>query len=110
LYGFCWGGKQAIKATKYVRAAAVVHPAFLEVSDVDGISCPFALIDSEDEPKETMDKIWEALQQKPFGNKCFRKRYEIFHGFCAGRANYKDEKNGKLAREVFQFVNWNFLT
>src|SRR2546421_742782 len=27
LYGFCWGGKMASKATKYVGAAAMVHPA-----------------------------------------------------------------------------------
>jgi dienelactone hydrolase len=100
LYGFCWGGKQAVKATKYVDAAAVFHPAFLEESDADLINIPFCLIDSKDEPKETMDKIYEALQEKPFGDKCFRKRYDIFHGFCAGRANYADEKNGKLAREV----------
>lgn len=47
-----------------------------------------------------MEKFYEILQKKPFGQKCFRHRYEIFHGFCAGRANYEDPQNGKLAREV----------
>ena len=100
VYGFCWGGKQVIHSVKLFKAAAVVHPAFLEVSDADGISIPFALIDSQDEPKETMDEIYSVVEKKPFGDKCFRHRYEIFHGFCAGRANYEDPENGKLAREV----------
>jgi len=104
LYGFCWGGKQAVKATKYVGAAAIVHPAFIQESDVDEIVAPFCLIDSEDEPKETMDKFFELIQKKPFGDKCFRKRYEIFHGFCAGRANYGDERNAKLAKEVHSLM------
>ena len=47
-----------------------------------------------------MDKFYDVLQKKPFGKKCFRHRYEIFHGFCAGRANYEDPENGKLARDV----------
>ena len=105
MYGFCWGGKQAVKATKYVGAAAIVHPAFIELSDVDEIVAPFCLIDSEDEPKETMDKFFEAVQKKPFGDKCFRRRYEIFHGFCAGRANYGDEKNAKEAKAVCPSYN-----
>ena len=47
-----------------------------------------------------MERFYEVLQKKPFGKKCFRHRYEIFHGFCAGRANYEDPENGKLARDV----------
>ena len=100
MYGFCWGGKQTVKACKYVNAAAVVHPAFMEESDINEINVPFALLDSKDEPKDVMDKIYAGLEKKPFGDKCYRKRYEIFHGFAAGRANYGDEENGKLAREV----------
>jgi dienelactone hydrolase len=100
VYGFCWGGKQVVESVKLFKAAAVVHPAFLEVSDADKISVPFALIDSEDEPKETMDELYSVLEKKPFADKNFRHRYEIFHGFCAGRANYEDPENGKLAREV----------
>lgn len=101
VYGFCWGGKQVVNSVKLFKAAAVVHPAFLEVSDADKISVPFALIDSEDEPKETMDELYSVLEKKPFADKNFRHRYEIFHGFCAGRANYEDPKNGKLAREAY---------
>jgi dienelactone hydrolase len=100
LYGFCWGGKMAISATKHVRAAALVHPAFIEVSDAEKAVVPICLLDSKDEDKETMDKFIGEVKKKPFGNKVFRKRYDIFHGFCAGRANYGDEDNAKKANEV----------
>ena len=101
LYGFCWGGKMASKATKYVGAVAMVHPAFTEVSDADDIVAPLALIDTKDEDKDTMDKFIEKVQAKPFGDKVFRKRFNnTFHGFCAGRANFQDEENAKLANEV----------
>lgn len=102
LYGFCWGGKMASKATKYVGAAAMVHPAFTEVSDADSIVAPLALIDTKDEDKDTMDKFIEKVKAKPFGDKVFRKRFDnTFHGFCAGRANFQDEENAKLANEVW---------
>lgn len=47
-----------------------------------------------------MDKFYEILEKKPTAKKNFRRRYNIFHGFCAGRANYEDPENGKLARDV----------
>lgn len=90
----------AISATKHVRAAALVHPAFIEVSDAEKAVVPICLLDSKDEDKETMDKFIGEIKKKPFGNKVFRKRYDIFHGFCAGRANYGDEDNAKKANEV----------
>jgi hypothetical protein len=91
----------AVSATKYVGGAALVHPAFIEVSDADKVVSPLCLIDTKDEDKKTMDEVFAAVEKKPFGEKCFRHRYnEQFHGFCAGRANFGDEENGKQAREV----------
>jgi dienelactone hydrolase len=90
-----------VSATKLVDAAAIVHPAFIEVSDADKVVAPLFLIDTKDEDKDTMDKFTEALKKKPFGEKVQRKRFDdTFHGFCAGRANYGDEKNAKYANEV----------
>ena len=90
----------AISATKYFSAVALVHPAFIEVSDAEKVVVPFCLIDSKDEDKETMDKFIAEVKKKPFGDKVFRKRYDIFHGFCAGRANYGDKENAEKANEV----------
>lgn len=90
-----------VSATQLVDAAAIVHPAFIEVSDADKVATPLFLIDTKDEDKDTMDKFTEALKKKPFGEKVERKRFDdTFHGFCAGRANYGDEKNAKYANEV----------
>ena len=90
-----------ICASKYVSAAALVHPAFIEVSDAEKVAAPLCLIDSKDEDKGTMDKFIEEVKKKPFGEKVVRKRYDtMFHGFCAGRANYGDEENAKKANEV----------
>jgi dienelactone hydrolase len=90
-----------VSATQLVDAAAIVHPAFIEVSDADKVAAPLFLIDTKDEDKATMDKFTEALKKKPFGEKVQRKRFDdTFHGFCAGRANYGDEKNAKYANEV----------
>ena len=96
----------AVSATKYVGGAALVHPAFIEVSDADKVVAPLCLIDTKDEDKKTMDELFAAVEKKPFGEKCFRHRYnEQFHGFCAGRANFGDEENGKQAREVLSLFN-----
>ena len=91
----------AVSASKYVGAVALVHPAFIEVSDAEKVVAPLCLIDTKDEDKEIMDKLIEEVKKKPFGDKVFRHRYDnTFHGFCAGRANYSDEDNAKLANEV----------
>jgi len=90
----------AVKSTQYVGAAAMIHPAFVEVSDADGVVAPLCVIDSKDEDKDTIDKFVEELKKKPFGDKIVRKRYDMFHGFCAGRANYKDEDNATEANKV----------
>jgi dienelactone hydrolase len=109
IYGFCWGAKMAVQATKYVGAVALVHPAFLEVSDAGKVVAPLCLLDTKDEDKATMDKFIEEVKKKDFGEKVYRKRYDnTFHGFCAGRANYGDPENAKLANEVtstFRFID-----
>ena len=90
-----------IQSTALVNAVAIIHPAFLEPSDADKVAAPLCIIDSKDEDVKVVDALEAALRKKPFGDKVFRKRYgNIFHGFCAGRANYGDEENAKYAREV----------
>jgi dienelactone hydrolase len=90
-----------VSASKHVSAVALIHPAFIEVSDSEKLVSPLCLIDSKDEDKATMDKLIEEIKKKPFGEKVFRHRYDtMFHGFCAGRANYGNEDNAKYAKEV----------
>ena len=92
----------AVQSTKLVSAAALVHPAFIEVSDADKVVAPLCIIDSKDEDAATFDKFEAALKKKPFGDKIKRRRFDtMFHGFCAGRANYDDPMNAKEANAVF---------
>jgi hypothetical protein len=91
----------AVQSTKLVGPAGIVHPAFIQTSDANEVSAPIILIDSKDEDKQAMDAFINEVKKKSFGDKVVRKRYDdMFHGFCAGRANYGDELNGKKAREV----------
>ena len=50
LYGFCWGGKVATVAAgekDLFESVAIVHPAMLDVKDVDGIEVPFGFYPSK---------------------------------------------------------------
>jgi dienelactone hydrolase len=100
IYGFCWGGKMSLQASHLVGATAIVHPAFIEVTDVEKVQSALCIVDSKDEDEATFDKFTEEAKKK-FGDKIWRKRYgDMFHGFCAGRANYADPENGKQANSV----------
>jgi dienelactone hydrolase len=101
VYGFCWGAKMAVLSTKLVGPAGIIHPAFLQTSDAAEVYAPILLIDTKDEDKAAMEEFIGEVKKKPFGDKVVHKRYDdMFHGFCAGRANYGDDANGKRAKEV----------
>lgn len=75
---------------------SIVHPAMLDVKDVEGLKVPLAMYPSkvrlplssffvlqraninelgQDEPAEEVEKIVEALKSKPFADKCEHKTY-----------------------------------
>jgi len=102
VYGFCWGGKMALLSTKLVGPAGIIHPAFLQTSDAAEVYAPILLIDTKDEDKAAIEEFIGEVKKKPFGDKVVHKRYDdMFHGFCAGRANYGDSANGKRAKEAY---------
>jgi dienelactone hydrolase len=91
----------ALLSTKLVGPAALVHPAFIQTSDAQEAMAPILLIDTKDEDKAAMEEFIGEVKKKSFGGKVQHKRYgEMFHGFCAGRANYGDEKNATEAKKV----------
>lgn len=52
IFGFCWGGKRSIQAVAEVddiKAAALLHPAFLETSDAEAVKGPVLFLPSKDE-------------------------------------------------------------
>lgn len=53
IFGFCWGGKMSIKSVAEIddiKAAALLHPAFLENSDAEAVKGPVLLLPTKDEP------------------------------------------------------------
>ncbi|KAG7561868.1 hypothetical protein FFLO_02685 [Filobasidium floriforme] len=105
LYGFCWGGKVATVAAgekDLFKSVAIVHPAMLDVKDVDGIDVPFGFYPSKDEPSDTVKEFQEALSKKAFADKNDYKHYEkMHHGWAAARADLKDPENKKAFEDVY---------
>jgi len=96
----------AIQATAIVGSAALVHPAFIDPADADNVVAPICVLASKDEDPKAMKGLIDAVKKKPFGDKVFFKTFhDMFHGWCAGRANYGDELNNKRAHEVFDPPN-----
>ncbi|KAJ9125982.1 hypothetical protein QFC24_002254 [Naganishia onofrii] len=108
LYGFCWGGKVAMLAGSHddlFTGISIVHPAMLDVKDVEGLKVPLAMYPSKDEPKEDVKKIVEALKSKPFADKCEHKTYpNMHHGWAAARADLSNPENKKEYEDVYSRV------
>jgi len=91
IVGFCWGGKIvnliSQKGTPF-KAAAACHPAMVDANDASGVTIPYAMFPSKDEPKEDIEK-WQAnIKVK----NVVRWWPNQIHGFMAARADLKDEK------------------
>lgn len=53
IFGFCLGGKRSIQAVAElddIKAAALIHPALLEISDAEAVKSPVLFLPSKDEP------------------------------------------------------------
>jgi len=93
ILGFCWGGKVAALSVKAdnnpFSVAASAHPAMVDPADAQGMTVPFAMLASGDEPAEDVKKFEEALGG-------VKKHVEIFkdqiHGWMAARSNLEDER------------------
>ncbi|RSH91368.1 hypothetical protein EHS25_009667 [Saitozyma podzolica] len=106
LMGYCWGGKLALMALasdKVFCCGAVVHPAMIAGEDGDDLSVPLGFYPSMDEPKDVVRRIHEAMQGKPFREKCGYHLYDtVHHGWAAARADLKDPENKKQYEDVYR--------
>jgi len=107
IFGFCWGGKMTIKAVselEEVKAAALLHPAFLENSDAEAAKRPVLLLPSKDEPDLT--PLYEILKKRLGDENAGHHRFEdMFHGFAAARGDWKEESQRKRADEAILLVH-----
>ncbi|KAK5736200.1 hypothetical protein LTR17_007540 [Elasticomyces elasticus] len=91
IVGYCWGGKIvnliSQKGTPF-KAAAACHPAMVDANDASGVTIPYAMFPSKDEPEDDVEK-WQAnIKVK----NVVRWWPNQVHGFMAARADLKDEK------------------
>lgn len=102
IVGYCWGGKivnlSSQKDTRF-KAAASCHPAMVDENDAPGITIPFAMLPSKDEPKEDVEKWQKAVKTKNI----VQWWPNQVHGFMAARGDLKDpavEADYKKAYEL----------
>jgi len=101
--GFCWGGKivnlSSQQGTPW-KAAAACHPAMVDANDASGITIPFAMLPSKDEPKDDVEKWQQNIKTKNivewFPNQV--------HGFMAARGDLQDEKVKADYEKAYQLL------
>lgn len=89
IVGYCWGGKIvnliSQEGTPF-KAAASCHPAMVDANDAPGVTIPFAMLPSKDEPKEDVEKWQKAIKVKNIVEWWPNQ----VHGFMAARSDLKD--------------------
>ncbi|CAG7932725.1 unnamed protein product [Penicillium olsonii] len=89
LVGFCWGGKVAEIITSGespFAIAATCHPAMIDPSGAEGISVPYMLLASGEDPAEDVKKF-ESNLKVPHHVETFA---DQVHGWMAARADLSD--------------------
>jgi len=91
IVGYCWGGKivnLSSQAGTRFSAAASCHPAMVDKADAPGVSIPFAMLPSKDEPKDDVEAWAAAINPKV--NSTVKWWPNQVHGFMAARGDLKD--------------------
>jgi len=104
MVGFCWGGKIAMlsSAQERIKASVGIHPSFLKPEDAANAKCPQMLLPAGNDPP--IGPIWDALQSKPFADKCFKKVFEKMpHGWSL-RSDMSDPEQGPQANEAIKLA------
>ncbi|KAJ3040669.1 hypothetical protein HDV00_010562 [Rhizophlyctis rosea] len=110
-YGLCWGGKLIIQAAtqhpSLLTSIAQLHPARMDVANVEHLSIPLASLISDDEPADVQARIEEIVRGK--GGKVAEKslfvHYEgMYHGFAGSRADLKDPAVYKSFTDAYNRV------
>ncbi|KAJ3098211.1 hypothetical protein HDU97_004193 [Phlyctochytrium planicorne] len=110
LVGFCWGGPNVglISNTGLFSAAAVVHPAYFEPSDVENAKNPIIFFPAQDD-KDFSAHVEILKKNAKFGSLVYQKRFDdVLHGFCSSRSNFNDELVGRRANECISLMHTYF--
>ncbi|PNX77716.1 endo-1,3-1,4-beta-D-glucanase-like protein, partial [Trifolium pratense] len=98
---FCWGAKVVVELAKsrLIQAAVLLHPSFITLDDIKGISIPIAVLGAEIDkycPPELL-KQFEQILTAELGDECYVKLFpEVLHGWTI-RYNIEDAMAAKAA-------------
>eukprot|EP01121_Diplochlamys_sp_Union-15-3_P001378 TRINITY_DN111_c0_g1_i1.p1 TRINITY_DN111_c0_g1~~TRINITY_DN111_c0_g1_i1.p1 ORF type:complete len:243 (+),score=52.41 TRINITY_DN111_c0_g1_i1:54-782(+) len=105
IFGFCYGAKLALqKAAKDANfyAVGLLHPSFVDASDIKELKSPVICLPSKDEPD--MLPFMESLK-KVSGDKHYHQRFDdMQHGWCAARGDWSVPEQAKRATEAIELL------
>lgn len=105
---FCWGAKVVVELAKsrLIQAAVLLHPSFITLDDIKGVSIPIAVLGAEIDkycPPELL-KQFEQLLTTELGDDCYVKLFpEVSHGWTI-RYKIEDAMAVKAADESHQIL------
>jgi len=103
IVGYCWGGKIVNLSSQegtLFKAAASCHPAMVDENDAPGVTIPFAMLPSKDEPKEDVEKWQKAIKVKNI----VQWWPNQVHGFMAARGDLKDDNVRADYEKAYQLL------
>ncbi|WJX90484.1 carboxymethylenebutenolidase [Trifolium repens] len=105
---FCWGAKVVVELAKsrLIEAAVLLHPSFITLDDIKGISIPIAVLGAEIDkycPPELL-KQFEQFLTAELGDDCYVKLFpQVSHGWTI-RYNIEDAMAVKSADESHRIL------
>ncbi|KAK2358085.1 alpha/beta-Hydrolases superfamily protein [Trifolium repens] len=105
---FCWGAKVVVELAKsrLIEAAVLLHPSFITLDDIKGISIPIAVLGAEIDkycPPELL-KQFEQFLTAELGDDCYVKLFpQVSHGWTI-RYNIEDAIAVKAADESHRIL------
>ncbi|KXS11997.1 alpha/beta-hydrolase [Gonapodya prolifera JEL478] len=103
IVGFCWGAKQAVKASaefgnSELVGGALFHQSFTEPSDAETVQMPLCLLPSQGEPDLTE---YFGVLKKRFGDVVVHQRFDDMpHGWCGASADFSNPVNRQRTEEA----------
>ncbi|KAI5415933.1 endo-1,3;1,4-beta-D-glucanase [Lathyrus oleraceus] len=105
---FCWGAKTVVELakSKLIQAAVLLHPSFITLDDIKGVSIPIAILGAEIDqycPPELL-KQFQQLLTAELGDDCYVKLFrEVSHGWTI-RYNIEDAMAVQAADESHRIL------
>ncbi|CAA0838967.1 alpha/beta-Hydrolases superfamily protein [Striga hermonthica] len=109
--GFCWGGKVAVDLSKppSVRAVVLLHPTYINVTDIQGVNAPIAILGGQNDTlvPPSLIKQYESALNARHKVESFVKIFPgVKHGWTL-KYNDTDKAAVKMAEEAHKdLLSW----